>query len=808
MNLNKERNEFLIKSSEGNFDPDLIENFKKLEEILKIDEQSTDSIISEKIFILIKNALGIEEILKKERINEEIFQTLINNFQSQLEKLNKNNYLQSFQSFFLKKISNKKVNFKDKGSGDSMNNPKGRVEKYVQTFFNNLTNIMKNLKTFERISIEYILHLKNKTEKKKEIFDIFSMIFQLNFEQKQELFGSIPYENFSFLLILLFRTSILFTKKEYTLIRDIIQNYIDFLNIDKKHKTLIEKLFLDKNTNEILHKLYFQIDYYKNIREIIFKDKLNLLELYKLYLVNNQLDLIPKHDVYYLAFFLYVRLKYFDRNCLKVDHFNFFKEVFNNQDNYKKDVLKVKDRKVYFRTREINQYAMKESDFLNKSDQSLCGKCIEYLDTAFINDNNFLNKLLQEKNFYYVYNLIQLTQSKDKYITNDLENFKQKLLILEKFLVTKFIEFKNPNDDNKSDIFSVVTNSFNTLQIESYARVLQIINDANLTVEFDLIPYGSVVQFLGKDDSDLDLYVALISEDSNILCKNWLKILNVIEENYGSSSIFHITKRLCIIKFTDKNGVKIDLNYFGKCGVINSHLIRYYSLIDVRFCILVYNLKFILKVLKISNAEKIIYLNSYSWVFLLITFLQDVIDPPVLPKLLESGSFIEYKLKVFDYKTKNDKLDFNQRNKKKLFKQIFNRELFRFETYNLYEFPLNYIEKYQKFQAENDKNNSSVAVLLLNFIDFMTIRFNPDSMYIDSKLQKVMNKSEVIEESQKIYFMKNITQKKNNGKYYIRDAFDHTYNPAKDLNEEDNYNSFKENLNKLYKNILETGLPY
>jgi len=511
--------------------------------------------------------------------------------------------------------------------------------------------------------------------------------------------------------------------------------------------------------------------------------------------------------VNYLAFFLYVRLKYFDINSLKVDHFNLFKEIYNNQDKYNKAILKVKDHKVYLGTEDINEYVKKESDFLTKSDQSICVKCIEYLDTTFINDNNFLNKLLQEKNFYYVYNLIQLTQMKDKYITNDIENFKEKLLIFENFLVSKFVEFKCPNDDNKSDIFSIVTNSFNTLQIESYARVLQIINNANLTIDFDLIPYGSVVQFLGKDDSDLDLYVSLISEDSNILCKNWLKILDAIKENY-SSSVFHITKRLCIIKFTDKNGVKIDLNYFGKCGVINSHLIRYYSLIDVRFCILVYNLKFILKVLRISNAEKIIYLNSYSWVFLLITFLQDVVDPPVLPKLLEPGSFIEYKLKVFDYKTTNDKLDFNQWNKKKLFKQIFNRELFRFETYSLYEFPLNYLEKYKKFQEENGKNDSSVAVLLLNFIDFMTIRFNPDSMYIDSKLQKVMNKSEVIEEGQKIYFMKNITQKKNNGKYYIRDAFDHSYNPAKDLNEEENYNTFKENLNKLYKNILETGLPY
>jgi len=239
MNLNKERNEFLINSSEGNFDPDLIENFNKLEEILTIDEKSTDeSIISEKIFKLIKNASHVQEILKKEKIDIEIFQNLIKNFQSQLEKLNKKNHLHSFQSFFMKKISNKKVNFKNKGTSDVLNNPKGRVEKYVQKFFNNLTNIKKNLKTFEQISIEYLLNLKNKIEKCKEIFDIFSMIFQLNFEEKQELFTSIPYEDFLYLFNLSIRTSILFTKKEYTKIREIIQIYIDFLNLDKKHKTL------------------------------------------------------------------------------------------------------------------------------------------------------------------------------------------------------------------------------------------------------------------------------------------------------------------------------------------------------------------------------------------------------------------------------------------------------------------------------------------------------------------------------------------------------------------------------------------
>ena len=368
-------------------------------------------------------------------------------------------------------------------------------------------------------------------------------------------------------------------------------------------------------------------------------------------------------------------------------------------------------------------------------------------------------------------------------------------------MINNFERFKSVKDDN-FDIFSQASNKLNKLQIDSYCRVLKILQKSRLTVEFDLIPYGSVIQFLGKDDSDLDLYVSIETEDCNILCKNWLEINKAIKENYKETYYFNLSKRLCLIKFTDHNGVKIDLNYFGKCGVINSMLVRYYSLIDVRFSILVYNLKYILKELKISNADKIIYLNSYSWVFILITFLQDKIDPPVLPKLLDINMFEDINIKTF---AKGNKIDYLDKNKLMLFKEICRRNLFKNETYSLYEIPLNYKEIYKKFNQDNNPNSSSVAVLFLNFIEFITMRFNPESMYFDTKLQKLRNKKEVTEENLKFYFMPN---KKNQAKIFIRDAFDHTYNPAKDMFDDEHYNTFKQKLNNLYKNILENGIPF
>ena len=73
----------------------------------------------------------------------------------------------------------------------------------------------------------------------------------------------------------------------------------------------------------------------------------------------------------------------------------------------------------------------------------------------------------------------------------------------------------------------------------------------------------------------------------------------------------------------------------GFCPYLHSILFRTYSLIDSRFSLLAITLKKFVEIIKIKSKDnKIEFLNSFSWMILLITFLQDIINPQILPKLL------------------------------------------------------------------------------------------------------------------------------------------------------------------------------
>ena len=77
-----------------------------------------------------------------------------------------------------------------------------------------------------------------------------------------------------------------------------------------------------------------------------------------------------------------------------------------------------------------------------------------------------------------------------------------------------------------------------------------------------------------------------------------------------------ISFRICLITLKFEN-CDMDLTVTGFSPYIHSILIKEYSL----------------------NKE--IYLNSFSWMMLLITFLQDIIQFPVLPKLFSNNEVNE-----------------------------------------------------------------------------------------------------------------------------------------------------------------------
>lgn len=100
---------------------------------------------------------------------------------------------------------------------------------------------------------------------------------------------------------------------------------------------------------------------------------------------------------------------------------------------------------------------------------------------------------------------------------------------------------------------------------------------------------------------------------------------------------------VCVITFEFKN-INFDISVVGFCPYMHSALIREYSLIDSRFPLLSIAIKHITKTLKINNISDYkthSFLNCFSWVLLLIGFLQDIVNPPVLPKILQHSKIFE-----------------------------------------------------------------------------------------------------------------------------------------------------------------------
>ena len=79
---------------------------------------------------------------------------------------------------------------------------------------------------------------------------------------------------------------------------------------------------------------------------------------------------------------------------------------------------------------------------------------------------------------------------------------------------------------------------------------------------------------------------------------------------------------------------------------MHSVLFRIYNLLDTRFSMLVLCIKYIIKEIGLKTiSSETSFLNSFSWEMLIKAFLQDIIKPPILPKLIENSD--QNKLSVY-----------------------------------------------------------------------------------------------------------------------------------------------------------------
>ena len=205
---------------------------------------------------------------------------------------------------------------------------------------------------------------------------------------------------------------------------------------------------------------------------------------------------------------------------------------------------------------------------------------------------------------------------------------------------------------------------------------------------------------------------------------------------------------------------------------------------------------------------------------LLITFLQDIISPPILPKLLshKNNSNIFYTIQYGNNKEKIKNFDYFVENIKEENTLLPDSLLNNKALYEIYH------EQIEKNGPQN-KNNLSCAEIFLYFLEFIIYYFKSDSVYVNCSIENegyesmsnILNYNDANDINKKDdrfseYFQNKYFKIRNcydnkmtrDGLILIRDPLDPHYNPGQSLRI-GNYITFIENLKIGYLSLLKYG---
>ena len=359
-----------------------------------------------------------------------------------------------------------------------------------------------------------------------------------------------------------------------------------------------------------------------------------------------------------------------------------------------------------------------------------------------------------------------------------------------------------------------MSNTFNILKNKLNKDLKDFRND----FEIEYIPFGSVTQLLSGENGDIDLFLKIIpiksknkkyTQDNEMIIRRKTQILERLKQsltNLDNDIVFHQTNRLCLFTIT-LNKIKIDINVYGICSFYGEILLREYSLMDFRFPMLVIYIKHILSVKKIKNSEKQkSYINSFAWTNILLTFLQDILDPPLFPRLLNEDNKKSIEIKVGGGKGKGEA---------KILKDEIPCQGTR--KFDVLDYPYNNLEEIKrKFYGTNKigennkglkgKNQMTVSEIFLKFAQFIGYYFNyrytiVNSCYEYQSFMPKVLKTKLKDEYTKYFFKK---CNEDDDLLLIREPFDYTYNPCKTVSKE-NLEEIKKIFRDIYINILEKG---
>ena len=401
--------------------------------------------------------------------------------------------------------------------------------------------------------------------------------------------------------------------------------------------------------------------------------------------------------------------------------------------------------------------------------------------------------LLEKDNLTFIFGFIELFYI-NKTITP--EKLRNNLINLEKTILKTFKESIKIENNIYESI--KIDKSIKTIFDEIQKKIRRI---ESYGFKIKLYPFGSVTQGLGSSTSDLDTYLE-IKGNKYTIDDNKINILNNISnliKQLDPQMTNYITNRLCLFSFTYKN-LKIDINYYGICSVLGSNFLLKYSLIDARFPILAIFIKDILNKYNIKNNEKSkIYLNSFSWMCILLCFLQDIIYPPILPKFNNEEYIIKKNISVGGGVKGKPKKDFVD---------VFNSE--KIEEFYFYDLKkINKLIQEKKFISQNKMTVSEIFLLFCKFIGFY---FNYKNICVNCSFEfqgfvskNIMTLTNLKGDLKGRKFYNNVFLKNNSKNIFIREPFDHTYNPAKEVSIE-NMDKIIDTFKLIYKNIIENGI--
>ena len=287
-----------------------------------------------------------------------------------------------------------------------------------------------------------------------------------------------------------------------------------------------------------------------------------------------------------------------------------------------------------------------------------------------------------------------------------------------------------------------------------------------------------------------------------------MNLNNYLSYKFSPNYRLIISKRICLFTFK-YNNMDFDISLTGFSPYLHSSIFRAFSLMDSRFPILVCLMKKIIEILDLkyinSKDSNNCNLNSFCWVLLIISYLQDIIFPPILPKIFENCHSIN---KNISYAFNFVKFKQNKYNNPEFFYFIssMKKECVKIPNETLE----GYLNIYKKEIKE--KNKLSISELLLGFLEFIIYYFKFDVMYNNFSFdgEGFMNMSTINNNKNDEFYQyyKNKYLKFNSnerdGVFLFRDPFDPHYNPGQTFKVK-NISKFYEKLELTYKTLLETG---